>query len=214
MNSKTQQRWQMGLLSAVLLSLNLPLPTLAQSVLAPPPGTVTIQNVTYNGSGCPLGSVAYSITPDRTSVELLFSKFAAELDTKTTQFSSQTNCSVSVQLKYPSGWSVSWDRVEQRGFVDLSGGAQGQIRSRFYIPGDGGFDVNRVYNFPANDVVDYTEVQDAISDVFTQCGAQVPLDVDTRIRLYGTPTGYNTVTVDSETTKVRTLLHLTWQQCS
>ncbi len=213
MNGKIQKGWQMGLLSAVLLGLNLPSPTLAQSLLAPPEGSVTIQGVAANGTGCPPGSVVAAITPDRSQVELLFSKFSAELDKKPTQFDSQTNCTASIQLKYPSGWSVSWDRVEQRGFVDLSGGAQGQIRNRFYIPGNGGFDISRVYNFRTNDVEDYTFVQDAISDIFTECGAQVPLNVDTRVRLYGTPTGYNTVTVDSETAKVRTLLHLTWRRC-
>jgi hypothetical protein len=207
MNGKTQKRWLQGLLSAVLLGLNIPSATLAQTADAPPPGSVSIQSFSYGGSGCPQGSVGSMITPDQTQIELLFDKFAAELDTKKTTFGSQANCSVSFELKYPSGWSVSWDRVEQSGSVNLSGGAQGQIRSRFYIPGNGGFDVTRIYDFPANDVEDYTVLQNSISDVFTQCGAQVPLDVNTQVRVYGTPTGYNTVTI------VANILHLTWRPC-
>ncbi len=213
MNGKVQKGWQMGLLSAVLLGLNLPSPTLAQSLLAPPEGTVKIEGFAYGGSGCPQGSVGSIISKDQSTIELLFDKFQAELDTKKTLFSPQSNCSVSLQLQYPDGWSVSWDRVEHRGFADLSGGAQGQLRARYFIAGNGGFDVNRIYNFPTGDVEDYTIVQDAISDVFTECGAVVPLTVDTRVRLYGTPTGYNALTVDSESAKVRTLLRFRWRRC-
>lgn len=214
MKVKTQKLWQFSLLGAAFLGgLNQPSPSLAQSASAPPEGSVKIEGFAYGGTGCPQGSVGSIISKDRSTIELLFDKFQAELSSKVT-LSPQSNCTVSFKLSYPAGWSLSWDRVEHRGFADTTGGAQGELRSRYYIPGSSGFDVTRVYEFPDNTAQDYTIVQDNINTAYTQCGASVPLSVNTRVRLYGNPTGYNALTVDSITSKVKTILYFKWQRCS
>ncbi|MBD2777768.1 DUF4360 domain-containing protein [Iningainema tapete] len=214
MNVKTKRLWQMSVLtSAALLGLNQPLPSLAQQSEAPPEGSVRIVGFAYGGTGCPQGSVGSVISRDQSTIELLYDRFVAELGTGASR-SSQSNCTVSFQLEYPAGFSVSWDRVEHRGFADTTGGAQAELRARYYIPGEGGFDTVRVYSFPDNSAEDYTIVQDNISTAFTQCGATIPLSVNTRVRLFGTPSNFNTLTVDSMTNKVRTLLNLRWRRCS
>ncbi|MBD2777770.1 DUF4360 domain-containing protein [Iningainema sp. BLCCT55] len=201
------------LTSAALLGLNQPLPSLAQQSEAPPEGSVRIVGFAYGGTGCPQGTVGSIISADQSTIELLFDRFLAELGQGAT-LSPQSNCTVSFRLEYPAGYSVSWNRVEHRGFADTTGGAQGELRARYYIPGTGGFDVVRVASFPDNTAADYTIVQDNISSAFTQCGASVPLSVNTRVRLFGTPTAFNTLTVDSITNKVKTILNLRWRRCS
>ncbi|BAY20716.1 hypothetical protein NIES2100_04590 [Calothrix sp. NIES-2100] len=185
--------------------------------LGPPAKEVYIKDFTYAGSGCPANSVASLFSDDRQTLELLFDQFQANLQpTKMGEaaFPPQSNCSISLKLHVPAGWSASWHRVEHRGFADTSGNANGQLRARYYIPGAGGFDELRVYDFPSKMVRDYTIVNDAISTAQTQCSADVPMTVTTRIRLSGNPTGYNALTVDSISKKVKTILHFRWQRCN
>ncbi len=154
---------------------------------------------------------------DRRTLEILFDKFQANLQpSKMGQaaYPPQSNCAVSIKLHVPAGWSSTWHRVEHRGFADTSGNANGQLRARYYIPGAGGFDELRVFNFTPKMVKDYTIVHDGISTARTQCSAEVPMTVNTRVRLSGTPTGYNALTVDSISKKVKTVLHFRWERCN
>ncbi|MBR8833195.1 MAG: DUF4360 domain-containing protein [Stigonema ocellatum SAG 48.90 = DSM 106950] len=223
MNGKIQKRWLQGLLSAVLLGLNIPSSTLAQTYDAPPPGSVTIESiqtadapppgsvtietVSAGGSGCPAGSTRASISSDRTQAQLFFDKFIAELDVNPTQFPSTTDCTVSYNIKYPAGWSVSLEKVQIRGSVDTSYGATGTLSSLFYIPGLN-VDTYVTKNFPANQQGFFLVEQAAPVLAYTRCGAVLPLNVTTELSLSGTPTGYNTIkVVDSP------LLRLAWRRC-
>jgi hypothetical protein len=181
-----------------------------------PSEQVYIQDFTYAGSGCPSDSVGYLLSEDRRTLELLFDQFQANLQPSKMGpaiYPSQANCSVALKLRVPPGWAVSWHRVEHRGFADTSGNARGQLRARYYIPGAGGFDELRVFNFPPKMVQDYTIVHDAISTARTQCSTAVPMTVNTRIRLSGNPTGYNALTVDAISKKVKTILYFRWEKC-
>ncbi|MBW4670020.1 MAG: DUF4360 domain-containing protein [Cyanomargarita calcarea GSE-NOS-MK-12-04C] len=177
---------------------------------------VSIQDFTYGGSGCPSKSVGYLLSQDRRILELLFDKFQVNLQPSKmgqTNYPPQANCAVSIKMNVPAGWSVTWHRVEHRGFADTSGNARGQLRARYYIPGAGGFDELRVFDFTPKMVQDYTIVHDEISTARTQCSAAVPMTVNTRIRLTGNPTGYNALTVDSLSNKLKTILYLRWEKC-
>ncbi|MBW4511443.1 MAG: DUF4360 domain-containing protein [Scytonematopsis contorta HA4267-MV1] len=187
----------------------------AGTAIANPAQQVKISGFTYAGTGCPSGSVGSLISSDNQTLELLFDKFQANLAPANQQvpFAQQNNCSVSVKLKLPRGFSASFYKVEHRGYADTRGGANGQFRARYYIPGAGGFDVNRNYNFQRNLERDYTIVHDNIATAYTQCGAEVPMTVSTRIGLSGRPTGYNALTVDSQSNKVTTRVHYQLRRC-
>ncbi|MDJ0797826.1 MAG: DUF4360 domain-containing protein [Calothrix sp. MO_167.B12] len=217
MNKKFLKGLQASLLTSVMavgLGLSLPMPSNAQP--APAKGEVKITGFTHGGRGCPQGSVGYIISDDLKTIELLFDKFIVELDRKRTEFPRTSNCGVSFKMTYPRGWTASWHRVEHRGFADLSQlkrGGKGQLRARYYIPGAGGFDARRLYTFPKK-VLDYTIVHEDINTKYAPCGeVGVPMTVDTRLRIDGPVKGYNTVTVDSISKKVKTILNLKWKRC-
>lgn len=189
---------------------------LSSSLALSVPNTAYIKDFTYGGAGCPGGSVGYLFSDDRTILELLFDSFQANLQPVgwgAPAYPSQNACSVSFKLAIPPGWSASWHQVEHRGFADTTGGAYGQLISRYYIPGAGGFDANRVYNFAPGLVQNYLVVQSNISTAWTPCGSSVPMTVNTRVRLSGNPTGYNALTVDSISKKVKTILRFAWHSC-
>jgi hypothetical protein len=228
MNGKIQKPWLQGLLCAVLLGLNIPSPTLAQTydapsegsvtigsiqtVDVPPEGSVSIETVNAGGSGCPAGTVRANISSDRTQAELFFDKFITQLSpaTVTPLSPSTTDCTVSYNINYPSGWSVSLEKIQLRGSVNTNYGATGTLSSDFYIPG---LDVDTVVekDFPANQQGFYLVEQKAPVLAYTQCGAVFPLDVTTELSLNGRTsdiTGDNTIKVVDIPR-----LRLAWRRC-
>jgi hypothetical protein len=190
--------------------LNLPQISLAQE---PAPDSVKITGFTYGGNGCPGGSVGSLVSNDRTTIELLFDKFIVELPSK--KYPPNSQCSVSFKLEYPKGWSASLHKVQHRGFADTTGSATGQIRAKYYIPGSGGVDAEKVYTVAPNTNADYKLETDLLSTAFTPCGEMgVPMTVSTRILLRdGQGDKYNILTVDSLSQKVKTILNLKWKSC-
>jgi hypothetical protein len=215
MSGKTQRLWQMGLLSAVVLGLNIPSAVLAD---VPPEGSVSIEAVNAGGSGCPAGTVRATISNDRTQAELFFDKFVTQLSPAgvTPLYPSTTDCTVSYNINYPAGWSVSLEKIQMRGSVNTNYGATGTLSSDFYIPG---LNVDTVVekDFPANQQGFYLVTQAAPVLAYTQCGAVFPLDVTTELSLNGQTsgiTGDNQLRMNTEDLTASTILYLNWRRCS
>jgi Domain of unknown function (DUF4360) len=90
-----------------------------------------------------------------------------------------------------------------------------------YIPcrmnqpwGSGGVDKTQIYEIPPGKASDYQVETDLLSTAFTPCNTMnVPMSVNTRIRLFGEVEKFNTLTVDSLSQKVKTILNLKWKSC-
>ncbi len=186
-----------------------------QSAFAQNPNDVYISKFTANGDGCPTGSYSYLLTPDKSTLQILFSSFIAELAPAGTFVSNPPTraCTLALQLHLPPGIALSWYASEHRGFADTSGGASGQFWARYYLPGAGGFDVFRTYPINPGTVASYTVINNALGGTWTRCGGDQLLSVNTRLRLSGRVNGYNTLTVDDETNRVETLLRFRYQSC-
>ncbi|MBR8833194.1 MAG: DUF4360 domain-containing protein [Stigonema ocellatum SAG 48.90 = DSM 106950] len=214
MNGKTQRLWQMGLLSAVVLGLNIPSAVLAQ---VPPPGSVTIETINAGGSGCPAGSTRATISSDRTQAQLFFDKFITQLSPVgvTPLYPSTTDCTVSYNIKYPSGWSLSLEKVQLRGSVNTRYGATGTLSSLFYIPG---LNVDTVVekDFPKNQQGFFLIEQAAPVLAYTGCGAVFPLNVTTELSLNGQTrniTGNNQLRINTEDLTASTIVNFNWRRC-
>lgn len=188
--------------------------TMSTAALSQAPD-VQIRDFAASGNGCPPGSYSYLLTPDRQTLQILFSEFVSELAPPgffVTQPPTKS-CTISFQMRLPPGISVSWFRTEHRGFVDTSGGASGQFWARYYLPGEGGFDTVRIYPWGPNTVGLYTVVNDNLGGSWTRCGGDRLMTVNTRIRLTGRPHNYNTISVDDITQRAETLLRFRYMSC-
>jgi hypothetical protein len=174
-----------------------------------------IENFIANGDGCPNGSFVYQFTPDKQTLQILFSNFIAELAPAYFNVSNPPTraCTISFRIALPPGLSISWYRTEHRGFADTSGGASGQFWTRYYLPGTGGFDAVRTYTFVPGDVGPYTVLHENLGGSYTPCGGQRFLSLNTRVRLFGRTYGYNTLTVDDATQAVETILRFRYRSC-
>lgn len=177
---------------------------------------VNIKQFAASGDGCPPGSYDYILSSDKTTLQILFSQFIAELAPagELVSFPPTRGCTISVELNLPPGISVSWYRTEHRGFADTTGGARGQFRARYYLPGEGGFDTFKTYSFNPGQAGSYTVVNDNIGAGWTRCGGTQLMSINTRVRLDGRPHGYNTLSVEDETNRVETLLRLRYRSCT
>ncbi len=104
-----------------------------QTPAIPPSLNVTIQRVVYNGNGCPQGSVATSISSDRTTITHTFDKFQVYTGPGIAAAERSRNCKTGVQLSYPSGYQFSVANATYHGIARLDPGVTGRLYSSYMI---------------------------------------------------------------------------------
>ncbi|WP_214618443.1 DUF4360 domain-containing protein [Actinomadura sp. NEAU-AAG7] len=108
-------------------------PAPASAAAEPPAGSVTVQLVTTNGSGCPPGSVTVDSTAER--FRLRYSYYLASAGGNSSPSDLRTSCQVSVRVSHPPEFTYGIARVENKGFASLEEGASGTLRSSYSILG-------------------------------------------------------------------------------
>ena len=78
----------------------------------------------YAGTGCPGGSAAVSLSPDQTSISILFDQYVVEAGGAKSY--ERKNCNIAISVKVPQGYSVSVFAINYRGFTGLRSGAKAQ----------------------------------------------------------------------------------------
>lgn len=89
-----------------------------------------VQSITYDGSGCPQGSVGSSFANDRQSFTLIFDQFVASMGPGVTRDEARKHCELDVELKSPDGWKWAVVETTARGYVQLPAdvGAESQLQ--------------------------------------------------------------------------------------
>jgi hypothetical protein len=71
----------------------------------------------YQGTGCPAGSVALTVSPDESAVSVLFNSFVVEAGGQTSKRLDEKTCGISIPIEVPAGYSLSVATVDYRGYV-------------------------------------------------------------------------------------------------
>lgn len=181
---------------------------------ASPPAELS--SLHYSGSGCPTGSIGHLYSDDRTTLEILLDHLQVNLQPQSmgsTIFPSSTNCSINVALLLQPAYTIQWNRTEHRGFADTSGGAQGRLDFRYRLVGPGAIDqkLNRLFESPF--VGNFTEIHDLQSN-WSPCNSPgFALRMDINMRLLGSPSGYNSITLDAASQAAKAVLRFQFQRC-
>jgi len=121
-------------------------------------------------------------------------------------------CQLNVGLHVPNGWSYTVAEVTYRGYADLDSGVVGTQTSTYYFSGNAQqATASTSYYGPYAD--DYL-VADAIgisSLVWSQCNANVALNIKDAVRLNGSGNGL--MTADSIDGKLSHIFGLQFRQC-
>lgn len=186
------------------------------------PSAYAINKMTYNGSGCPLGTVASNISEDKKAFTLIFDQFLAEAGQGVSIRESRKFCQITLDIDAPKGWSYALATFDYRGYAFLDDKVEAQQDASYYYQGaNPGRDLTRTLKLqaPNGDVYDgdytfrdYVPVNELN---WSPCGASRALNVKASVRVNNRRARNSSglITVDSLDGQVGVYHGLVWKPC-
>lgn len=193
---------------------------------------VFIENINYEGSGCPAGTVESQITSDHRITNLLFNSFGLQVNGSLTG-ELNTNCDIQITVDVPPEYAVAISTVNLGGFMVLPKGAGGSLESRFFMAGQEytsgihqtWFNDEEDWLFESfylssginnNRLNDESLHERSIAEenlVFSGCGENAVIDIKTNIKRFSNEgVMLGTVQVNSMTSVLA--IEYEWRDCS
>jgi hypothetical protein len=177
------------------------IPSAAQARLMDP--AVTLQVMAVNGSGCPANSSVTTDVADKTAFSVSFSQFKAT-------GGSYKNCTLTIKVGIPAGWTYSVYEVVNRGYGVLDKGASGRILMNSWFTGfPWTLRADQTFNGPYDDFWQTDSIASALT--FAPCGAAVNLILNDTLRVAGPAT--SSMELFAQDARVSTTFFLKWKQC-
>lgn len=192
-----------------------PAATTTAAAAGPNPTEVYINGISYGGTGCPQGTVGQFISADRQTFTLIFDAYVASIGPGIPATQTRLNCQLNIDLQYPSGFQYSILGTQFRGYAGLDKGVTGIQSANYYFSGSP-TQVSTSTTFKGPTSGDY-EISDTIpftSTIFSPCGAALPLNINSQVRLTSSIAGATgLMTDDSIDGKITFVVGVQWQKC-
>jgi hypothetical protein len=200
----------------VKLAAALALVSAAQAAHAEAPPYVRFRSITWNGTGCPLGTTAANLSPDRTAFTLIFNSYIAEVGPRVSLREKRKYCQVNLDLEFPNGWSYTILDVDYRGYASIDPGVKGELESVYYFQGD--LREARLARTVLGTFDDDYHVRDTLgidAVVWSPCSATRALNIKTAVALDAgfSRNGRGLMTVDSIDGALTHIYGLRWRRC-
>jgi len=165
------------------------------------------------GTGCPAGSVDAILSPDKSTLSILFSSYVAEAGGTTGLTFDRKSCNVAIPVNVPNGISVSIIGVDYRGFNQLPAGASSQFNVEYFFAGGRGPVFRQDFRGPiAQDYLIHNDLV-ATAVVWSACGQPVTLRTNTNIRVNTTGGQQAMATVDTQDVQAAVIYNLQFRRC-
>jgi len=190
----------------------------SQAASTPPAGSITIDVVTVNGSGCKPGTAAVAVAPDNQAFTVTYSEYTASVGLGSTALDFRKNCQINVRVNVPQGFTYAVAKADYRGYGFLAKGASAKLRSSLYFQGLSQTLI-ATHNFSGamDDYWQATDTADVAALIFKPCGEQRLLNVNTSLQVAAGTSNPKTTTslftMDSTDGSVKTLYHFAWLTC-
>jgi hypothetical protein len=180
--------------------------------------SITVQLLSENGSGCPLGTTAVS-APNNTEFTVTYDSYIAYAGGGAAPGTWRKNCQLDVQVGIPSGWTFGIIAADYRGYAGLDTRARGMLETNYYFSG---LPITTPLLHPLSGPQDgdYEFTDQAHIITWAPCHFNGTLNVNTSIRVYAgsNPSFQNQLTVDSTDLHTQTIAnmniyHLGFKQC-
>lgn len=170
----------------------------------------------YGGNGCPAGTASVNLSPDQSALSILFDSYIAEAGNTTGRRVDRKSCNISVPVRVPQGYSVALFQVDYRGFnVVPAGGAYTRINAEYFWAGSRGPTFAKNFVGSMNDNYTFTNGLVAQTLVWTPCGADVNLRVNSSIMAQSNQRMDQTmIGVDSADITSGLIYHVQWRRCN
>ena len=166
--------------------------------------------------GCPAGSYSVIVSPDHTSVSILFDKFHVERAAAMSTAAVGKVCHISYALNLPADMSLGVYKVDYRGFAKLGTSQQASLDVQYALgPRDNGHGrvFRRKVKGPHEGDFAFTEQIGAGQMKRVGCGADAKLNVRMALELNGS--GESIAALDSSDGKSAALVyHLNLKRCN
>lgn len=179
-----------------------------------------MQTPSYNGTGCPQGSVSATLSPDGTSLSLLFDAYVAEAGGTTGLLRSAKNCQINIPFLVPPGYAVQVVKMDYRGFIAVPNGARSTFGAGFrFLEIDGrGTNSRRVLR--ASVLAGPRQESFVMSSIvrgpdFSPCGRSFVLAAESMLNVQSNRAGEGAFsTIDSlDATQTPVIYSLRWKRC-
>jgi hypothetical protein len=181
-----------------------------------PPGKITVDVVTVNGSGCPAGTAAVAVADDNTAFTVTYSDYTAQAGSGSSPTDFRKNCQLNLRVHYPQGFTFGIAKADYRGFAHLPRGARGVQRASYYFAGSSSTATStHDIAAPTSDNWQFTDSTDVAEIVFAPCGMVRHLNVNTEVRVTANPSTNQPafVSMDSTDGSVNTRYQFAWKRC-
>ena len=188
------------------------------SAATPPTEKVVIDVVTVKGSGCRKDTATVAISPDNEAFTVNYSEYLAQVGLGAKHKESRKDCKITIRMSIPRGFTSAIAQADYRGFALLEPGATALQRATYRVQGgpERTF-VEHPFAGPYDGFWQTTDVTDADSLVFGQCGKSRSVTIDTELRVDAgtsdTETTNSLIVMDSTDGVVTTLYRLVWKTC-
>ena len=180
----------------------------------PNPSEISINSISFAGTGCPAGTVAGNIAPDAKAFTLLFDSYVAEAGPGVSLSEGRKACQLNVDLHIPQGWSYTLFTLDTRGFLNLEPGTSAVQSNKYYFQGSlSGPTLSSQYIGPR--VGDYTNRDNigVAALVWSPCGLNRALNVQTSVRVAAGGGRRAMATVDSIDGEFKLIYGVQWRRC-
>lgn len=215
---KTPAGARFAVVAALGTVLVLPLATPAhaagdEAVAAVPDGSVGIEVIAANGSGCSPGTASVVANSDKSGFRIRYYDFVAEAGGGAAVSERRKNCQIGVLVTVPAGWTFAIAEADYRGRARLHPGATGLQRTNYYWQGSSeNSSTEETLHGPVSGYWHTRDVAPVL--IYTPCSAQRVLNVNTELRVdNGSSTSRSVMSMNSSEGDVDTLFNFTWTRC-
>lgn len=174
---------------------------------------ITLGTPGYGGTGCPGGSVSATLSPDATSLSLLFNSYVVEAGGDTGKTFDRKACNVAIPVYVPQGLSIAVLAIDYRGYNNFQAGSNSQFNVEYFFAGARGPTFSKTFNGPKDENYLIQNKLTAQTTVWSACGADVNLRTNSSIRVTTKQNKQALATVDSEDVSAAIVYQLQWKKC-
>lgn len=177
---------------------------------------ITVEMLSYNGSGCPPDTAVVAVTPDATAFTVTYSHYLARVGADSRPGEFRRNCQLSVDVTVPAGFTYAVVRADYRGYGYLEPGATALQKASYYFQGvPDTVATERRFAGPMDDTWNVSEETEF--PVYAPCEETRFLNINTELRVNAgssDPERLSMMAMDSEDHDIETTYHLDLAECA
>jgi hypothetical protein len=208
-----------GALAIAGLVLSLFTPVTDSQTSSPPPGKITLDIKTINGSGCPAGTAdaAAVVSSDNTSFTVTYNNFVARTGGGASAIDQRKNCQINVLVHVPQGFTYAVAEADYSGFAHLAAGATALEQANYYFAGTAATArVPHTLTGPFDGQWQTKDATDVAALVYAPCAVDRNLNINAELRAgVGTSDkSYGSyIEMDTSHASVSTVYQFAWKEC-